>query len=294
MDKAAASTSPAIWRRGAHEVSLVRLYALRAVALFFAVDGLFTKLPYVTHPDQASRGIVASLLAALWVCAFFTVRYPLRMIPIFLFELIWKTLWLLDYGAPQWLAGAVSPRLGRDLFEIGFFPIPIALIIPWGHIWRRYVRAPAERWRRPAGDASAPPDTEEPGPGGISPARLNLVRGAFLLAAIAGCALVLPGMIRPDPVARGMQESMIAGLWVSAFIGLLYPLRMLPILLFAFVGAALWLVDYGLPRGLSGAVPPQFQSDLPAIGVAFILFVIVIPWGYVWRRYIGQRSERWR
>jgi hypothetical protein len=216
------------------------------------------------------------------------------MMPIFLFELIWKTLWLIDYGLPQWLAGGASPRLGRDLFEIGFFPLPIALIIPWGHVWRRYVRAPAERWRRSAGDASASPDPEEPGASRVSPARLDLVRAAFLLWAIAGCVLVLPGMIHPDPIARGMLQSMVAGLWVSAFIGLLHPLRMLPILLFTFVFATLWLVDYGLPQWLSGAAAPQFQSDPPAIAGAGILIGLVMPWGHVRRRYFRQPAERWR
>lgn len=271
------ASSPGIWRRGEHDVSLVRLYVLRAVALFFAVDGLFSKLPDVIHPDPASRGLIASLLAGLWVSSFLTIRYPLRMMPIFLFELVWKTLWLIDYGAPQWFAGTGSPRLGRDLFEIGFFPLPIALIIPWGYVWRRYVGQ--------AADADA---------GDVSPARRTLVRAAFVVAAIAGCVLVLPGVIRPDPVARGMFESMIAGLWLCAFIGLRHPLRMVPVLLFAFVSAALWLIDYGLPHWLSGAATPQMQSDLLAIGGAAILSGLAMPWGLVWRRYVRQPAERWR
>ena len=178
MDSTAAPASPRIWKRGEHEVSLVRLYFLRAAALFFAVDGVFSQLPHVIHPDPTSRGIIASMLAALWVSAFFTVRYPLRMMPIFLFELIWKTLWLIDYGLPQSLAGTASPRLSRDLFEIGFFPIPVALIIPWGYVWRRYVRQPADRWHRPTSDAAASSGAGETGAGETSLMQVNLVRAA--------------------------------------------------------------------------------------------------------------------
>jgi len=278
--------SAGIWRRGAHEVSLVRLYALRAVALFFAVDGLFSKLPGLIHPDPASRGIIASLLAALWLSAFLVLRQPLRMMPIFLFELVWKTLWLIDYGAPQWLAGTGSPRLGRDLFEIGFFPLPIALIIPWGYVWRHYVRRPA--------DASAPPGAGQREASDISAARRALVRAAFLLAAIAGCVLVLPGLIRPDPAARGMLESMIAGLWLCALLGLLRPRQMVPILFFAFVATTLWMIDYGLPRALSGAATPQLQSDFLAIAAGPILLGLVMPWTYVWRAFVKAPAERWR
>lgn len=266
-----------IWKRGEHEASLVRLYLLRGIALFFAVDGCFTKLPYLIQPDLASRGIIASLLAGLWLSAFLILRYPLRMMPIFLFEIVWKTLWLIDYGLPQWLAGTGSPRLGKDLFEIGMFPFVIALFVPWGHVWRCYVRQPAE------GDA-----------GEVSPARLQLVRAAFLLCAIAGCLLVLPGIVRPDPVARGMQESMIAGLWVTGFLGLRYPLRMVPLLLFAFASATAWLLAYGLPQWLAGAAAAQLQSDLVAIGGGAILFGLVMPWGHIWRRFIKQPAERWR
>ena len=75
------------------------------------------------------------------------VRYPLQMLPIFLFEFAWKTIWLLAFGLPQWLAGTGSPRLSVDLLEIGLFPFVFALIIPWGYVWRHYVTAPADRWR---------------------------------------------------------------------------------------------------------------------------------------------------
>lgn len=296
MTPTGASKWQGIWRRGEHEVSLARLYILRAVALFFAVDGLFSKLPGLIHPDAASRGIIGSMLAALWVSAFFVVRYSLRMMPVFLFEFIWKTLWLIDYGLPQWLAGASSPRLSRDLFEIGFFPFVIALVIPWTYVWRHYVRRPAEPWRRSGADASA---SDGPGPGQrgtseVSAARRDLVRAAFLLSAIAGSLLVLPGLIRPDPVARGMLESMIAGLWLCSLLGLRYPLRMLPILFFAFVATTVWMIDYGLPRELSGAATPQLQSDLLAIGGGPILLALIIPWGYFWRHYWKQEAERWR
>lgn len=273
-----ALASPNIWTRGEHDVSLVRLYLLRAVALFFAIDGVFSKLPHLIHPDSASRGITASLLAALWISAFFIVRHPIRLMPIFLFELVWKTFWLLDYGAPQWLAGTGAPQLSRDLFEIGFFPLPIALIIPWGHVWRCYVR----------------PSVDEPDTSHISKTRFNLVRLAFVLSAIAGCFLILPGLIRPDPAARGMLESMVAGLWVCALLGLGQPLRMLPILLFAFVGAAVWLIDYGLPQSLSGTGSPQLGEDRIAVAIVAISLALLLPWSFAWHHFVTARSERWR
>ena len=141
------STSSSIWKRGEGEVSLVRLYVMRAIALLFIVSGFSNYLPGLLFPDPAARGMTISMLGGLWVLAFLALRYPLQMVPIFLFEFVWKLIWLLAFGLPQWLAGRVDPQLSKDLFEIGFFPFVFALLIPWGYFWRHYVREPAERWR---------------------------------------------------------------------------------------------------------------------------------------------------
>ncbi len=129
------------------EVPLWRLYLMRAIALVFVIGGFSNYLPGLLDPDPTARGMTNSMLGGLWVLAFLALRYPLQMVPIFLFEFVWKTIWLLRFGLPQWTAGRVDPQLSKDLFEIGFFPFVFALIIPWGYVWRHYVKEPAERWR---------------------------------------------------------------------------------------------------------------------------------------------------
>jgi hypothetical protein len=147
MASTADPASPGIWKKGEHEVSAGRLYLLRATALIFVVSGCFSipRMFIGAHPTD--RGMIDAFLGGLWVMSFLALRYPLQMLPIFLFEFVWKTIWLLAFGLPQWLSGIGSPRLNRDMLEIGSIPILIALVIPWPHVWRRYVRQPAERWR---------------------------------------------------------------------------------------------------------------------------------------------------
>ena len=125
----------------------MRLYVLRANYLLWAIAGLFLALPPLFTHDPAARGMIDSMFAGLWVMGILGLRYPLQMLPIFLFEFVWKTIWLLAYGLPQWIGGSGSPRLGEDLIGIGNGPILFGLIIPWAYVWRHYVRAPAERWR---------------------------------------------------------------------------------------------------------------------------------------------------
>jgi hypothetical protein len=115
--------------------------------LVWALAGFLMALPPLVAADATARGMLPSMLGGLWVMGFFGIRYPLQMLPIFLFEFAWKTIWLLAFGLPQWLAGTGSSRLDRDLIEIGTGPLLFGLLIPWAHVWRHYIRKPAERWR---------------------------------------------------------------------------------------------------------------------------------------------------
>jgi hypothetical protein len=135
-----------LWRRGDEEVSLARLYVMRAVALL-GVWGLFETVQTLVKHDAMNRGVHKALISGLWVMALFALRYPLKMVPVLLFELVWKTVWLLAFGLPQWWSGMGSPRLSEDLWSVGAFPIVCVLVIPWGYVWRQYVKAPTERWR---------------------------------------------------------------------------------------------------------------------------------------------------
>jgi hypothetical protein len=141
------TATPSIWTRGEHEVSLARLYVIRLGCLAAAVAIGANDLPALIWPDPVARGMNPALLGGLWVMALIAIRHPLKMVPILLFEFVWKLIWLLRFGLPQWQAGTGSPRLGTDMLEIGLFPLVFGLIIPWTYVWRHYVAAPAERWR---------------------------------------------------------------------------------------------------------------------------------------------------
>ena len=95
--------------RGGEEVSLARLYLMRAVALL-GITGLFATVETLFVHAPLDRGVHKALIAGLWLMCLFALRYPLRMVPILLFEMLWKTIWLLAFGLPQWLAGTGSPR----------------------------------------------------------------------------------------------------------------------------------------------------------------------------------------
>ena len=147
MASTAASASALPERPFEGEVSLVRLHVLRATYLLLVVGLGAMIVPDIVSHRLLDRGVIASLLGCVWLLAFIGLRHPLRMLPLLMFELGWKSIWMIAYGLPQWWSGQLPPTFSEDFFNIGFGVILMPLVIPWGHVWRHYVRQPAERWR---------------------------------------------------------------------------------------------------------------------------------------------------
>jgi hypothetical protein len=131
----------------ASDVSLARLYVLRATYLLLVVGlGAMILPPLLSHAPLA-RGVIPSLLGAVWVLAIAGLRYPLQMLPLLMFEFVWKTMWLIDFGIPQWSSGQLPPTFAEDFQAIAIGAILMPLVIPWGHVYRHYVKQHADRWR---------------------------------------------------------------------------------------------------------------------------------------------------
>jgi hypothetical protein len=131
----------------ADEVALVRLYVLRATYLLLVVGLGAMIVPEILDHALVSRGVIPSLLGALWALAFLGLRYPLQMLPLLLFEFAWKAIWLFAYGLPQRSAGQLPPTFAEDFQAILAGVILMPLVIPWGYVWRHYVKGPGARWR---------------------------------------------------------------------------------------------------------------------------------------------------
>jgi hypothetical protein len=141
---ASAATSAKEWP-AEDEVSLVRLYVLRAMYLVLVVGLGAMIVPEILDHELTSRGVIPSLLGAVWALAFLGLRYPLEMLPLLMFEFAWKLIWMVFYGLPQWSSGQQPPTFAEDSFNIAFGAI-LLFVIPWGYAWRRFVKQPGARW----------------------------------------------------------------------------------------------------------------------------------------------------
>jgi hypothetical protein len=142
-----AATNEAQQANVAQEVSLARIYVLRATYLLLVIGLGGMIVPEVVSHPVISRGVIPSLLGAVWVLAFIGLKHPLKMLPLLMFEFAWKSIWMLAYGLPQWYAGQLPATFTEDSFNIGVGVILMPLVIPWGYVYRHYVKQSGARWR---------------------------------------------------------------------------------------------------------------------------------------------------
>ena len=134
----------------ADDIPLYRLYLLRAGFLVLGLaQGYRTWSAILGHrgPWEFWHGVAASLLGALTLLALLGVRYPVRMLPLMIFEFVWKLIWTLAIWLPLWLGHRVDADTADNFFAISLGVVIVPLILPWGYIWKNYVTAPADRWR---------------------------------------------------------------------------------------------------------------------------------------------------
>ncbi len=131
------------------EVSLFRLYTLRAAYLVMAAGlGAFIWPAVIHHSNEfaATHGVQCALLAGLGATAALGLRYPVQMLPVLLFELIWKAIYLTAFALPLWSAHAINAATAEDIKAVLMVVIFIPLI-PWRYVFAHYVLKHGDRWK---------------------------------------------------------------------------------------------------------------------------------------------------
>jgi len=131
------------------QVSPIRLWVMRAMYLFMAVGLGFTIWPLiVSHGPELPRmtGVVFALLGTIGLLSLLGLRYPLQMIPLLLFELIWKAIWLAAFAGPRWLDGTLDEGMRSTIFDTSL-GLVLILVIPWRYVWANYVARPGDPWK---------------------------------------------------------------------------------------------------------------------------------------------------
>jgi hypothetical protein len=98
------------------------------------------------NPWPVMTSIVTCVLVAMSVLALFGLRYPVQMLPILLFEVAWKVIWLVAVALPLWLNHQMDPDTRESTNEILWVVIILA-VIPWRYAYSKYLVRRGDRWR---------------------------------------------------------------------------------------------------------------------------------------------------
>lgn len=130
------------------ELSPRRLNVMRAGYLFMAAGLAAVKWPLLpdAHTLPLYEGVTLCLLTAMSLLAILGLRHPVTLLPVLLFEVTWKVLWLGLVAWPIAATGEVDQATSDVVVNCAFVVVILA-VVPWRFVWRHYVRASGDRWR---------------------------------------------------------------------------------------------------------------------------------------------------
>jgi hypothetical protein len=132
------------------ELSLLRLYVLRAAYLFISVGMGSQVWPIaISHTNELANihGARFALLAGLSAMALLGLRYPVKMLPLLLFEVTWKLIYLAAFALPLWSAQDVSEVTAGNISAVFWGVLVVIPMIPWRYVFGQYALKRGDRWK---------------------------------------------------------------------------------------------------------------------------------------------------
>ena len=119
---------------------------------------IWPSILFIPDATADSKTVVRAMLGTIGLLALLGLRYPLRMLPLLLFELVWKTIWLVAFAFPLWLNGSLDAAGIENAFECIAGVVLVVLVTPWDYVIRNYARTPGEPWQSNSGSRNAASD----------------------------------------------------------------------------------------------------------------------------------------
>jgi len=120
----------------------INIYLLRLfyflMAAFVATDA-WTGILTHQGPWDPYRAVAVCVWAVYPTLSVLGLIHPLRMLPIMLFMIGYKTLWLAIVAYPLWRAGELTGSPAEGMARIFMWVWVPILAVPWGYVFRHYV-----------------------------------------------------------------------------------------------------------------------------------------------------------
>lgn len=129
---------------GNHNVKNWRLHLMRALFFLNFVSLALDNWPTIFFPTEqldVLTGVSISFWASFSLLNLIGVRFPLKMVPILLLQLMYKSAWIIGVYRPAYLSGSVDEYIQEFLWICIAGVILNLLIIPWGYVWKEYLKS---------------------------------------------------------------------------------------------------------------------------------------------------------
>lgn len=151
--------------------------------------------------------------------------------------------------------------------------------------------------RRRAQRRARPDDRKDTGAApALSVRRINVMRIGYAVMGVGIAVRNWPLLVNrsePWPLYEGVTKYMLVAMGLLALLGLRYPVKMLPILLFESAWKLLWLGAVAVPLWIRGDMDAA-TSEVAGAALWVVIILAVIPWRYVFRQYVVNRGDSWR
>ncbi|MBW1295222.1 hypothetical protein [Aquimarina litoralis] len=124
-------------------ISKFRCYLMKGLYLLTFVTLGYSSWSEILNPNEQwgpYDGITYSFWAAYALLMGLGIRYPLKMLPLLLLQLFYKSIFFFGIYVPLWSSGNLPEAFDGFLkpFAIGI-PIDL-LVIPWIYVYKTYIK----------------------------------------------------------------------------------------------------------------------------------------------------------
>ena len=120
----------------------IHIYLLRTLfLLIFLFVGYDSWSALIQHEGtwNPMRAAALSMFAAYSLLSILGVFRPLKMLPIILFVIVYKCIWLLFVAYPLWASGQLAGSPAEGMARV-FIWVPVAIVaVPWKYVLETYV-----------------------------------------------------------------------------------------------------------------------------------------------------------
>lgn len=124
---------------GVRPVNIYLLRSLYFLMLFFV--GSEAWMSIINHQGQWDhvKAVAFCVWAAYSTLSVLGLFHPLKMLPIILFMIFYKTLWLIVVAYPLWRANALAGSPADEMAHVFIWVFVVYLIVPWKYVFQNYV-----------------------------------------------------------------------------------------------------------------------------------------------------------